>query len=197
MISDQLLNYIKQQKQDGVSDTQIREMLVSQGWQNQDLDEAFSHSSIQLDQGTLQEKSQELVDATDGASKNSVSEKGRKVRTPLIVVIIAWLMLIGGLFTLLGVLPFLFLGGFAKVGILLLIGIINLIKGVGLVVVSFGIRHMKRWALYTFTVLTVLAVLVTIYTYLTSQNKELTEFVDVGIQAVVTIYFWSISKRFG
>lgn len=41
MINNQLLEYIKQQKQQGVSDKDIKAALTVQGWQPQDLDEAF------------------------------------------------------------------------------------------------------------------------------------------------------------
>lgn len=119
-----------------------------------------------------------------------------KPKTPLLVKIISWLMLLGGIFSLLGVLPFLLLGGLGKSGTVLLIGILNLVKGIGLVTVSFGIRRMRRWALYVFTIITVLAVIVSIYSFATSPKRDLTSFVDVSIQVLVLIYFWTISKRF-
>ena len=119
-----------------------------------------------------------------------------KTKPPTIVKITSWLVLIGGIFSLLGVLPFLLLGGLGKSGVILLIGILNLARGIGLVVVSFGIRQMRRWALYVFTVLTVLAVIVSVYSFITSSERELTEFIDVGIQGLILFYFWTISKRF-
>ena len=127
---------------------------------------------------------------------NPITENNGKIKPPTIVKITSWLLLIGGIFSLLGVLPFLLLGGLGKSGIILLIGILNLVRGIGLVVVSFGIRQMKKWALYTFTVLTVLAVFVSIYSFFSSSEKELIEFIDVGIQGLILVYFWFIFKRF-
>jgi len=119
-----------------------------------------------------------------------------KPKAPTLVVIIGWLLLISGIFSLLGVLPFLLFGGLVKSGTLLILGTLNLVRGIGLVIVSFGIRRLRRWALYTFTALTVLAIAVSIYSFATTPKQELTEFADVGIQALVMIYFWAISKKF-
>lgn len=41
MVNQQLLNYIKQQLQQGVSQEQIKSSLMANGWQAQDIDEAF------------------------------------------------------------------------------------------------------------------------------------------------------------
>lgn len=117
-------------------------------------------------------------------------------KAPLLVIIIAWLMLIGGIFSLLGVLPFMLLGGFAKVGILFFLGLLNLVRGVGLIIVSFGIRRMRKWALYTFSVLTIIAIILSLYSFSSSPTQRLENYIDVGVQALVTVYFWAISKKF-
>jgi len=90
----------------------------------------------------------------------------------------------------------LLLGGIGKSGVIFGLGGLTLIRGIGLVVVSFGIRHMRRWALYTFTALTVLAVGVSLYSFATTPAGDLTDFADAGIQALVLVYFWAISKKF-
>ena len=41
MINNQLIDYIKQKKQEGTSESEIKDILISQGWQVQDLEEAF------------------------------------------------------------------------------------------------------------------------------------------------------------
>ena len=119
-----------------------------------------------------------------------------KPKAPVFVIIIAWLMLLGGIGSLLITAPFLLLGGIGKSGVIFGLGGLTLIRGIGLVVVSFGIRHMRRWALYTFTALTVLAVGVSLYSFATEPAGDLTDFADAGIQALVLVYFWAISKKF-
>src|SRR3989338_8991438 len=47
MVNQQILDYIKQQLQQGVSKETISSNLLSQGWQQQDVNEAFSQSSGQ------------------------------------------------------------------------------------------------------------------------------------------------------
>ena len=42
MVNQQLLDYVKQQLQQGVSREQIKSSLMANGWQAQDIDEAFS-----------------------------------------------------------------------------------------------------------------------------------------------------------
>ena len=119
-----------------------------------------------------------------------------KPKAPVFVIIIAWLMLLGGIGSLLITAPLLLLGSIGKSGVIFGLGGLTLIHGIGLVVVSFGIRHMRRWALYTFTALTVLAVGVSLYSFATEPAGDLTDFVDAGIQALVLVYFWAISKKF-
>ena len=119
-----------------------------------------------------------------------------KPKAPVFVIIIAWLMLLGGIGSLLITAPLLLLGGIGKSGVIFGLGGLTLIRGIGLVVVSFGIRHMRRWALYTFTALTVLAVGVSLYSFATEPAGDLTDFADAGIQALVLVYFWAISKKF-
>ena len=119
-----------------------------------------------------------------------------KPKAPMFVIIIAWLMLLGGIGSLLITAPLLLLGGIGKSGVIFGLGGLTFIRGIGLVVVSFGIRHMRRWALYTFTALTVLAVGVSLYSFAIEPAGNLTDFADAGIQALVLVYFWAISKKF-
>lgn len=42
MVNQQLLDYIKQQLQQGISKEQIKSSLIAEGWQGQDIEEAFS-----------------------------------------------------------------------------------------------------------------------------------------------------------
>ncbi len=117
-------------------------------------------------------------------------------KTPIIVVILAWIMLIGGIFTLLITLPLLTMGDLGKSGLFLSLGAITLIKGVLLVVISFGLRYLKKWSLYTYTGLTVLGFCSAIYFYFSSPGGRPEDFIDIGINVLVLAYLWSISKKF-
>lgn len=120
-----------------------------------------------------------------------------KQKRPVFVAIVSWLMLLDGIGNLLLTAPILLLGGIGKSAITLGLGGLTLIRGIGLVVVSFGVRHMRRWALYTFTGLAALAVIAAIYSFATSPTRNFTDLADVGIEVLVLVYLWAISKRFG
>jgi len=61
-----------------------------------------------------------------------------KPRAPIFVIIIAWIMLLGGI------------GGFGKSNIAFGFGGIALLQSIVLIGLTFGIRHLRRWALYGF-----------------------------------------------
>ncbi len=105
-------------------------------------------------------------------------------------------MLLGGIGCLLVTTPFLLFGLFVQDGMTFGLGSAILIRGIGLIVVSFGIRNMRRWALYTLTALTVLALFIVTYHFTTEPANALINFVDVGIQTTLVIYLWTIVKRF-
>ncbi|MFH1233887.1 MAG: hypothetical protein V1649_04550 [Patescibacteria group bacterium] len=113
---------------------------------------------------------------------------GVKIKAPLLVKIIAWLMLLGGIGQLFSVLLFLLISP--------IFGTLQLLVAVGLIITSFGLHGMKKWALYVFTVITTLALGAATYSFLTSSKKEVIEFMFAGIQILVLIYFWVISKKF-
>ncbi|MEK7175240.1 MAG: hypothetical protein AAB693_00320 [Patescibacteria group bacterium] len=112
-----------------------------------------------------------------------------KVKAPVFVIIIAWLVLLDGIINLITALPLSIFNGTGE-------GQIALIQGILLIAVSFGIRRMRRWALYTFTALTALAVGSSMYSFVIKPTDDLTNFAVLGIQALVLLYFWVIGKRF-
>lgn len=119
-----------------------------------------------------------------------------KSEAPMFVVIVAWIMLLIGILSLLFTAPLLLLGGTGEIGVIFWLGVSSFVQGVGLVVVSFGIRRMRRWALYVFTALTVLAVGVFLYSFATKPAVDSTEFAGMVVQVLVLAYFWIVSKRF-
>ena len=52
MVNEQLLSFIRQSRQTGTSDEQIRQSLLSSGWQTQDIQEAFSSLDSRLPEST-------------------------------------------------------------------------------------------------------------------------------------------------
>lgn len=108
---------------------------------------------------------------------------------PLLVKIMGWIMLIKGVGELL--LAF-FLLLFAPI-----IGMLGLFFAVGLIITSFGIRHLKQWALYAFTGITTLAVGAFGYSFLVSTEVDMLSIGALVLQVLFLIYFWSIAEKFG
>lgn len=101
---------------------------------------------------------------------------------------ISILLLISGIVSLIIALPFLIISTF--------LGIIQLIVAVGLIATSFGLRKMKRWALYGYTVITLLNVIGAIYSFVTSRTIDNILLITTIVFVAVLIYFWINSKKF-
>jgi hypothetical protein len=101
---------------------------------------------------------------------------------------ISILLLLGGIGSLFMVLPLLLIKP--------VLGLLQLVIAVGLIATSFGLRGMKKWGLYGYTIITVLAVISTIYSFLASRSIDKVQLGAVVIQILILIYFWKISKRF-
>lgn len=113
-------------------------------------------------------------------------------RASVLVFVVAWLMLVYGI-----VKSFLNLENLTPfIPFFHIKNNIALIQSIGLIAVFFGMRVMRRWALYTFTALTILAVGVSFYSFKINPAKDLTDFVEVGIQVLILVYLWAISKKF-
>lgn len=101
---------------------------------------------------------------------------------------ISILLLLGGIGSLFMVLPFLLIKP--------VLGLLELIIAVGLIITSFGLRGMKKWGLYGYTIITALAIIGTIYSFLSSRSVDNIQLGAAVIQVLILIYFWKISKRF-
>jgi len=109
----------------------------------------------------------------------------QKAKTPIGVIIVAVLLLLNGVGTLvLGVMSLMFMPP---------LGVILLLLAVILITTAVGIRKMKRWGLYLFTVATILAVGLNLYA---TSYKNLSLLLNNAVQVLILIYFWSIHKRF-
>ncbi|GEM_PF-1110213 len=182
MVTQQLVEYIQHELQQGTSSEQIKAGLESIGWSTADIEEAYRTAS------------------TAPVAPTAPSPLAFSAKAPIVVRVISLLMFIGGAFTLLGsgVLLFAtFAGGFNKtISLLVVLSAITLVKGIGYLVISFGIRRMRRWALYAFTSLAGLSMIGDIMSMGSSQRETINASVDIGINILLLIYFWSIAKKF-
>jgi len=137
---------------------------------------------------------QQIIDQPQQAASGQFEKEN--AGTPTLVIIIASLILVGGL-----------LGLFISVPMLLIVGVsgglmspgqvgLGLVQNVGSVVAAIGIMRMRRWALYTYTVLIVLAAISSGYLFMNSTEYAISDFAGEIVEVVVLGYFWIISKRF-
>lgn len=170
IMNEELSTYIKDALGKGVSKEEINKSLLDKGWKIEDIDIAFA----------------------------SLSQSGKETKphAPLIVIIVSWLILLGSIGSLLLTLPLLLIGGLGQSFTVLALGLLNLVRGGGLVVVSFGLRNMRKWALYVYTALVLLGILIFIYDLVTSPKPDLARNVEIVIEAIILIYFWIIYKKF-
>mgnify|MGYP001587406703 CR=1 FL=1 len=68
MVNQQLLDYIKQQTQQGISKEQIKSSLMTNGWQAQDIDEAFSFVSNPANQSSPVPPPAKTISSLPGAT---------------------------------------------------------------------------------------------------------------------------------
>ncbi len=122
-------------------------------------------------------------------SLNTIENDGSKpqtVKAPMIVIVISWLMLLGGILQLPIALLSFFIDTFNGV-LIFAIAIIS-------IVTSFGLRKMKKWALYIFTVMTVLSIAQIAYWYILTGS--ITNSTILLVQIIILVYFWIIYKKF-
>lgn len=109
------------------------------------------------------------------------------VKAPTLVIILSWLLLLGGILGLLvsSALTLLSAGAFSLLTGLAIVGIV---KNIGAIILSFGLRKMKKWALYTYIFLVILTIVTT--------NNWSGSIVEIVIYLVILGYLWSLRKRF-
>ena len=134
------------------------------------------------------EKSSEPSDST-------ATEKPVSSNTPVFVIILAWILLLFGilftLFSLFTLSIFSFSGSiWASVS-----SYLSVIVNVGLIVVAFGLRKMKKWALYLLTLSILLEMGIEMYYYFTRGLDYFNAGVII-VGVLILIYLWAINKRF-
>ena len=125
---------------------------------------------------------------------NPMPVQQEKQRAPLFIVVVAWILLIIGVLNLLvSGLPVLLglIGGSSGIFIT---GMIMLLISIGLIVVSFGLRHMKRWGLYTYTALVVLTI-VQVALEFGGEGFSILLYI-LAVMVAFLVCFWVISKKF-
>ena len=101
---------------------------------------------------------------------------------------ISILLLIGGIGSLFLVLPYLIVSTF--------LGMAQLIVAVGLIATSFGLRKMKKWALYGYSIIALLNVVGAVYSFIASRAIDTILLIETVVLVAVLVYFWAISKKF-
>lgn len=128
-----------------------------------------------------------------------------KLKVPIFVKIIGWFVFVQGIYILfffnlvsfIGILLIGFIG--PKFSEFLFLWVIpTLIQGAGLVAVSFGIRNMGLWALYSFTLLLILTAGFFLFSLLITETKNPIHLgnIGLGIDVLALVYLWSIFKKF-
>ena len=105
MINQQILDYIKQQLQQGVSREQIKSSLMTNGWSESDINEAFtslSNNSVPLPQSPISQQTQASLPGATAIFGQAWSLYKQRLGTFLGIMIIPMLVLIGLLALLAG-----------------------------------------------------------------------------------------------
>ena len=105
MINQQILDYIKQQLQQGVSREQIKSSLITNGWSENDINEAFatlSTNSVPLPQSPMSQQTQASLPGATAIFGQAWSLYKQRLGTFLGIMIIPMLVLIGLLAVLAG-----------------------------------------------------------------------------------------------
>jgi hypothetical protein len=114
------------------------------------------------------------------------------VAVPLGVRIISWIVLFFGVLIFLEALIIIVTSLGSS---LALVALLPLAQGALLIFVASGVRKMKRWGLYLFTVLAILSIATTGYVLMRTGSLSIVQGVDMGISLMILAYFWSMRSR--
>jgi competence protein ComGC len=145
MITQQLLDYIREELKRGTSKEQIKNVLIASGWQAQDVEEAFSlisnSSSPSSSVPTPTKNISSLPSATAILGQALAIYKqriGTFLGVMIIPVLIATVVTVWGIFSGIGLLVSFFSSKFAIVGIALVIGLIILLVIAAVIIQMWG-----------------------------------------------------------
>lgn len=126
------------------------------------------------------------------------SQANSKTETPFPVKLIAWVTLIYGV---LGLIVSLFLTALLALLFNPTYGILLTFLYIGMIILSFGIRYLKKWALYAYTAITVIGVgsfsfeLAQLNTVLLLSTSWV--LIPILLQVLAIFYLWNIAEKFG
>ena len=182
MANQQLIDYIKQQIQQGTDKEQIKQVLISNGWKEEDIEAGFEATMSKDDDASVQlEQPPKLL---------------RVMRTITVVL------------TILGGIPLVFLGVAALImGDVVLGRLWSSIIGAGVIIIgisgfifAYGLAKFKKWALIWMVVSIILIYIFNaISVYLTSRSlfiSVLTPLLVNFFPILATVYFWKLRKWF-
>jgi len=118
-----------------------------------------------------------------GDNQNLLDNQTTKPKLPILFNILTLLLLIDGVFTILGSFPALLIGGILAGGIFIIIGI-------GKIIVAIGFRKMKNWALYGLTTIVILMIIPFF-----KNQKDLITILTRVYEIIILVYFWYIFKK--
>ena len=101
------------------------------------------------------------------------------MKSPILVIILAWLLLVGGIIEVGRGLLMIVLGNSLS-------GIIAFVNGTVFIAVSFGIRKLKSWAFYVYLILAVPLIIFQVYSG---------SWVSLIFEITILIYLWSVYKK--
>lgn len=182
MINQQLLDYIKQQTQQGISPDNIKNALHSNGWTEADIDEAFNNSVTPI-----------TYNGVASIQTNQIS-KPRGVRVISILYFLGSLLALGfGALALSGASFFTqilgtgFFGKFFAIGgvIFIALGVLGIFMGVGL-------WRYKNWARWTAIILSVAGIIMSIASIL--KGSVFGNIFNVAVDGIISSYLFFSPK---
>ncbi|MDO8436017.1 MAG: hypothetical protein Q7S82_01355 [bacterium] len=158
--------------------------------------------------GGIEKEDSSSVPSSIPSPKDIIIE-GRIVKVPKLILFIAWFYLIIGILQIIGsvaVLLLMFLRGesygtfFWFIFFIPLWGImlaINLAIAFFFIILSFGLRHLRKWAFIIYEILSVIAIVAFIYLYLFSNAKlNFGNGIGIAISVFIALYLWLNSALF-
>ncbi len=124
----------------------------------------------------------------------------KQVQRPVLVTIVAAMLVLAGIFAILGIgaaLTLLELSGTGlNLSVASLLALWGVVSGIIYIVVAIGFFMMKKWALYLFTIIAGITLAQTLLSFATQTGFKWTTWGGFLIELIILAYLWSIRKQF-
>lgn len=121
--------------------------------------------------------------------QNQPVEPLTPAKAPTLLLVISTLIIVLSSLALLASLALaLFTGPYG-----LILALVPSVLYVAFIIVAVGLRRLRRWALYTYTIVTILSVLYSSYQFVQAAKPNI---ISVIIPFLILIYLWSIHTKF-